>query len=57
MKEVTNISVILPVVTIGKLLAVYKHNLPKEISEIVIGDKLYDKKFITFKKFFKKMLV
>jgi hypothetical protein len=46
MKEVTNISVILPVVTIGNLLSVYKHNLPKEITEIVVGNKLYDKNIL-----------
>lgn len=52
----TNITVILPVVTIGNLLSAYKHNLPKEITEIVVGNKLYDKKYMIIKKFFVNIL-
>jgi hypothetical protein len=54
--EKSNISVIIPVVTIGNLLSAYKHNLPKEITEIFVGNKLYDKKYIIIKNFFKKIL-
>jgi hypothetical protein len=41
--------------TVEQLLARYdisKKNIPQEILNIVVGDKLYDKKYITLRRWF-----